>query len=304
MTSRSYCFTINNPENSLNIPENHPLIRYCVWQKEIGEKGTPHYQGYIELFKPSRMHAVKEINDLFLKAHLEKRRGTREEARAYAMKKETRADGPWEYGTWSGGSGTRTDIQSLKRKVDSANNILEVWEEFPSETLKYGKMIEKIISLKQTSRDWITEVIVCIGRPGCGKSYYCNSQGKDIYWKQQSLWWDGYRGNEHVLLDDFYGWITTSELLRICDRYPLMVQTKGGQTQFLAKKIFITSNQWPELWYKAWVQKLLPFEAFQRRVTKWVYWDSDKEVQEFTDFEEFKQCAINDGYDLEKKFLQ
>jgi len=52
-TSRRWCFTINNPTSE----ETHSFIttklaqgkgmRYCVFQLEEGEAGTPHYQGLI-----------------------------------------------------------------------------------------------------------------------------------------------------------------------------------------------------------------------------------------------------------------
>lgn len=86
----------------------------------------------------------------------------------------------------------------------------------------------------------------------------------DAYWKQRSQWWDGYMNHEVVVIDEFYGWLPYDTLLRLCDRYPLMVETKGGQVNFCAKTIVITTNGVPNTWYKN-----VYFPAFARRVTKW-----------------------------------
>ena len=53
-----------------------------------------------------------------------------------------------------------------------------------------------------------------------------------------------------MVLDDFYGWIKFDEMLRLLDRYPLLVETKGGTTHFTSRFIHITSNKHPSSWYK------------------------------------------------------
>lgn len=53
-----------------------------------------------------------------------------------------------------------------------------------------------------------------------------------------------------MVVDEFTGWIDNESLKRICDRYPYMVQTKGGAVPFVAKRVIITSNLPPEMWYK------------------------------------------------------
>jgi len=46
MQARCWCFTLNNPEEELAVNE-WDGIAYAVWQLEIGEEGTVHYQGYV-----------------------------------------------------------------------------------------------------------------------------------------------------------------------------------------------------------------------------------------------------------------
>lgn len=102
----------------------------------------------------------------------------------------------------------------------------------------------------------------------------------DAYWKQRSQWWDCYE-HKHVVMDDFYGWLPFDTLLRICDRYPLLVETKGGQTKFNAEVLVITSNQRPQEWYP----NVSNFDAFVRRVDK---------VMHFVDVDRFIEVNINE----------
>lgn len=71
-------------------------IKYGIWQQErCPTTGRLHLQCYFEFKKPMRMRAVKgALGDAT--AHVEPRRGTREDAREYCRKEESRVDGPWE----------------------------------------------------------------------------------------------------------------------------------------------------------------------------------------------------------------
>jgi hypothetical protein len=78
--------------------------------------------------------------------------------------------------------------------------------------------------------------------------------GTEVYWKDcRSAWWDGYLPHHKVVaLDDFrrdtFGF---SHLLRIFDRYPLSVQVKGTQAEFLAKWIIVTTTKKPSVLFAA-----------------------------------------------------
>lgn len=284
MTSRNYCFTISNPESLPDV--QNPAVRYCVFQEEIGENGTPHLQGYIEMSRSMRLTWLKTNLPGFETAHLEPRMGTREQARAYCMKPETRIGEVFESGDWeSGGQGTRVDIAALKELVDKGATDEAIWDAMPLMYLKYNRAIKDAKRLKTKCRDWKTEVIVLIGKPRLGKSKYCLDNAPKAYWKQRSQWWDGYEGQEDVVIDDYYAWLPWDTLMRILDRYPLLVETKGGQSNFVAKRVFITSNKAPADWYKD--QGKFPLDALTERVTKWVLFTGVGVFQEFDNYFDF-----------------
>jgi len=74
------------------------------------------------------------------------------------------------------------------------------------------------------------------------------------------------------VLDDFYGWLPWDFLLRLLDRYPLLVETKGGQVQFVAKTVVITSNK-P---YLEWYSESFDKAPLTRRLTRYT-WVEDQE---------------------------
>lgn len=106
------------------------------------------------------------------------------------------------------------------------------------------------------------------GPSGSGKSRHAYELGGDSqFWiarpisRGGSVWWDGYEGQSTVVIDEFYGWMSRDFLQRLVDRYPLLVQTKGGAVQFLALVIIITSNLPPEMWWK------IGLGSMERRLT-------------------------------------
>lgn len=145
MAVRAWCFTINNPAFpacDLPIPDH---ARYISWQREKGDAGTVHLQGYAEFSRPVRMAACKRA---WPTAHLEPRRGTREQARDYTRKDDTRDEGddagPFEHGAWEdGGSGARNDLHAAVASL-KAGGMKRVAEEQPTAYVKFSRGLREL----------------------------------------------------------------------------------------------------------------------------------------------------------------
>ncbi len=63
MQARRWCFTINNPPEGDNPLDLNGIehIRYGIYQRERGENGTEHLQGYIEFDTPMRLDRIKRL---------------------------------------------------------------------------------------------------------------------------------------------------------------------------------------------------------------------------------------------------
>ena len=97
---RDWVFTLNNPDPKTMKPIlDSEKVRYLAYQLEMSTTGTKHLQGYVEFFESENF---KDVLKLFngRDFHIEKRRGSREQARDYCIKEESRIRGPWIVGEW------------------------------------------------------------------------------------------------------------------------------------------------------------------------------------------------------------
>lgn len=257
---KNWVFTLNHPVlpevTALNSLVETNLADFLVYQYEQGESGTLHLQGYIQFSQRRRLTSVKKING---RAHWEPRRGTHEEAYNYCTKSETRATiagpGPYEYGVACTGPGERSDLRALHAAVKAGKDMAAISEEFFEQFLRYRNGIRDYILLHRGRREWQTAVFVYHGPPGTGKSSRAlHEAGPNAYWLRapdsgRPCYWDGYDGQENVVIDEFYGWISIKSLCRLIDRYPYSVDQRGTSYPFLARRIWITSNKSPDEWY-------------------------------------------------------
>lgn len=238
--SRNYCFTSFGVGAPIWDEES---LRYLVYQRELcPETKREHWQGYAECKKVMKIVGFKKcIGDA--KAHCEVRRGTREQAREYCMKPESRIGLPVELGEWTKGQGHRSDLAS----ACALGSTELVRLEFPTVYVRYHRGLEKLFE-NGAQRATKTEVEWYWGSTGTGKSRLAAEmvENRPCYWKPSGKWWDGYSGEECVVWDDFD---KTScgigDLLRLCDRYPLRVEFKGGSRNFVSSLLVFTSHLHP-----------------------------------------------------------
>lgn len=238
--AKNFCFTIFN----INWVPNPDNFKYIIYQKEKCTTGNEHFQGYFQLAKTCRIPAAKRLLNEE-SAHIEPQKGTNSQARDYCRKEESRVDGPWEHGIFAEGAGKRTDLDRIAEMP-----LEDIIENHPGTYVKYHKGLKALRQDAIPKRTWKTEVHVYWGEPGTGKSRTANELAPNAYWKMPgSKWWDGYNGEDDVIIDDFKPdeW-ERDALLRLMDRYPLRVEYKGGSCEFAAKRLIITTNFDPENW--------------------------------------------------------
>lgn len=125
----------------------------------------------------------------------------------------------------------------------------------------------ELLALKERPPSTLT---LLIGNPGCGKTWYVRDlegRRKCYYPHAGSKWFDGYRGQPAVLLDDFAGASSNWRLdfcLQFLDVYEMQLPVKGTHTYHLAERVYITSNIHPWCWYK-WSGRTIQYQALVRR---------------------------------------
>lgn len=260
--SKYWCFTYNNysTEDERRITDAiGESCTYGVFGRETGEGGTPHLQGYIELSERKRFGVVKRL--LGERVHLERRRGKAKQAAEYCKK-----DGDiHEYGTISvSEQGRRSDLEEIRTLIDDGVPEREIATTYFSQWVQYRKGFSAYRSLvgSSTTRTDL-KVVVFYGAPGTGKTRFVWEQFPDLFSVDDAelRWFDGYRGQETVLIDDYRGGANDSFILKLLDIYPMQVPIKGGFVNWRPKRIFITSNIAPP-----WTHGMIN-EALRRRIS-------------------------------------
>ncbi|QOW18365.1 replication-associated protein [Pseudorasbora circovirus 2] len=292
---KRWCFTLNNygDEDLQNISKviTPEMCEFAVVGQEVGEQGTPHLQGFVNLKQKKRLQQMKEM--VGARAHLEPAKGTDLQNDEYCTKEGKtylRIGEP-------SSQGKRSDLKEAVEMLHYTNgDFRAVARADPAVFIRYGRGLRDYwLTVGSTPRNFKTEVHVLVGEPGCGKSRYCHEKYPEVtpFYKQRGEWWDGYMGQGVVIIDDFYGWMKYDEMLRICDRYPHKVPVKGSFVEFTSKTIMITSNTHVIDWYKFDGYDAV---ALMRRVTSYKIWYNNAFI-EMNDMSR-EQCPIKMAYNF------
>lgn len=188
---RNICFTVNNPTAQLEPCTWGDKVVFCQWQLEMGEEGTLHYQGYMELKTPTTIRHLHTFSGLET-AHFEARRGTREQARNYCTPNKggntvdsTFIEGPWEFGIFRQ-QGARTDLLNLHNDLVAGRSLRTISNDHFTNFIRYNRGIERWIELNrlpQVPQDYklaqfniprldLTKANLLVGDEGLGKSRF------------------------------------------------------------------------------------------------------------------------------------
>lgn len=240
--SKRWCFTLNNYEET-DLPDILSWdVKYLVVGSEVGSSGTPHLQGFVIFKKNYRLSGVRKLKE---KAHWETTKGTSQQAADYCKKD----DDYEEIGVLSE-QGKRNDILSATKEIESGTSFQAVARSFPDVFVKYSRGLREF-SLATTAPYTHATVrgVWIYGPPGTGKSHSARHFDPDAYIKAQNKWWDGYDGQETVILDDLDCGVLGHYLKIWADRWACTGETKGGTVQLRHRLFVVTSNYSPEYFW-------------------------------------------------------
>lgn len=257
--AKHWCFTLNNYTQGERVFDLAPY-EYIVIGLEVGEKGTPHFQGYLVLKERQRLSAVKK---LWPRAHLFERLGTPERASDYCKKGEqTKAEWDLLHETgpnWgknvkiliedgilplTGGQKTKANYAET-RKLAMEGRLDEI---DASHYIRHYTTLKRIAQDHRpvpSTMDYVETPNLWIWGPtGSGKSTKARALLKDPYIKMQNKWWESYADEPHVLLEDLgTTHIYLGDHLKIwADRFGFRAEIKLGSCVLRPKMIIVTSN--------------------------------------------------------------
>lgn len=228
--------------------------------------------------KPVRFTHFKGLEG----AHFEPAHGTAEENIKYCSKEESRVGGPYIFGKASVGQGNRADIIALRDAIRAGKRADELFGDDRTvvAATKYTRAMDKMVECFGTAvpRDDIV-VTFHYGPSGTGKTHCASSPGA-YYFDGNNGFWNGYKGETSIILDEFGGHCLTPLMFqRLCDKYPLLLNIKGGSMPCAGRDIHICSNYLPSQW---WSEKTRYHQgAVYRRITVVHYHDVYKHFFKF-----------------------
>lgn len=261
--SKTWVFTLNNYIDD-DIKMMHAWqseINRMVVAREQGESGTPHLQGQITFKRKYRLGALKKLQS---KAHWEPAKAAQDSL--YCMKEGSDVI----INVDNRRQGKRNDIVDYVAAIKEGKSDVELINSFPSEYIKFSRTDKVRMMLdKEATRPFRKlEVIVRYGKTGTGKSRAPYEEGAFRFTDWDNLWWDGYEGEPIICLEEFYGQVKPTWLLNVLDGYQLKLKIKNGFTWAKWTKVYITSNDHPDNWYKS---DKIPEDvraAIKRRITR------------------------------------
>lgn len=231
--ARLFCYTA--------FSESPPTLKcqYHAYGKETcPTTGKHHWQGFVYFANAKTLSATIK---LLRPHHVEICKGSLEQNEAYCSK-----TGNYTEVGIKPRQGARNDLKDVIEQLKSGETTVEeILMEEPVFYHQYGRTLEKAEDLinRKRHRDFMTQGYWFWGPTNCGKSHKAHEMSSNFYSKpSDGRWWDGYAGQEAVIIDDFRGDIPFNELLRIVDRYPMAVPRRGREPHpFLSKLVIITS---------------------------------------------------------------
>jgi hypothetical protein len=247
--SRSWCFTLNNysEEDEVACHALALACKYIVIGKEVGESGTPHLQGFVYM---EDKYSLSVMREWLSRAHWEPMKGTPLQAADYCKK-----DGDFfEWGT----PPLSQEEKGVKGKEYWESQVL-AYAEGRREDVDADIYVRFGAGLARAAAYYYPPVLVdtdfkmewYYGGSGTGKSRRAREENPGAYLKMCNKWWDGYHGQDVVIIEDFDRdhKVLCHHLKIWADRYPFPAEVKGGKVDIRPKKIIVTSNYHPrDIW--------------------------------------------------------
>nr|WAE43204.1 MAG: replication associated protein [Cressdnaviricota sp.] len=253
--ARYWLFTVAASHNGVDWSPTPDLINdsitYVKGQKEegSGETNYVHWQFIVYTKRKIRLNSLK----LFFPAwsHLEVSRS--EAVESYVWKEDTRIEGSqFEYGSKPRSPKTANDWEEIRRLAQRGD-----LDNIPADV--YVRHFSSLNGIRVANQDPDDRPSIKVktywGVTGSGKTYRAFTEARQAeggFYRKASTtkWWDGYKGQKNILIDEFDGKsIGITHLLQWFDPYPMQVECKGSALALAGINFWITSNVDPLDWF-------------------------------------------------------
>lgn len=292
--SRKWLLTINNPgslgfshERLKEIISGMKSVLYWCMADEIGQNGTYHTHVYIQSRGGIRFSSLKKK---FEGAHFDMARGTALDNMHYvsktgkwenSKKAETKVENTFEeFGDMPvERQGSRNDLADLYSMIKDGMSDFDILEQMPDALANIERLdkVRQIIRQEEFKNHFRQlDVTYVYGDTGTGKTRGIMEQYgyPNVYRVTDYLHpFDGYRGQDVLMFEEFRSGIPISNMLTYLDGYPLELPCRYSNKYACYTKVYIVTNvpihdQYTNIQkesYSSWL-------AFLRRFSKVVHY--------------------------------
>lgn len=246
---------MNNPARDDITEVLNEHAEYHIYEPEVApDTGTPHIQGYVCLKKKFRLSGLKKFLPT---AHWEVAKGKPSQNIVYCSK-EGRAV---EYGVQPKDAVGAADWAAARRAAEEGRMA-----DIPDDM--YIRYIHSFLRIRQENPRVFAPLPDCTGfwiwgKSGIGKSRAVRTAFPDAYLKPCNKWWDGYRDQEIVIVEDVdpNHKVLAHHFKLWGDHYSFPAEQKGTTIAIRPRWIIVTS-QYP---IEDCFERFQDIEAISRR---------------------------------------
>lgn len=247
--SKGWVFTWHNyTESDLTRLKELPARYKSVGKEICPSTKREHLQGYIYFDNAKYLTTLKKFSE---KIHWEPAKGDDVDNYIYTSK-----EGEYFTDGVAPSQGQRTDLINARDRIREGTRADDLVMENPVMGHQYGRTLDRMEDIVMRNR-FRTEMTIGIwywGATGVGKSHcvYQNYSPETHYnYPNDNGWWDAYRQQDTVIINEFRGEIPYKELLELVDKWPKTVKRRHREPMpFISKTVVITSAMPPQAVYK------------------------------------------------------
>lgn len=221
---------------------------FCFGNEICPETKKQHEQGYIQFTKQRSFRQVKKL--LGEKVHFERCKGLPHHNIEYCKKE-------GDFYEWGDRpkQGKRADLKHYADLILAGQiTVQQIRRERPMVYQQYGRTLDKLEDdyMMTIERTKMTKGIWLYGPTGVGKTYKAYQIAgpkKNRYVKplKDGKWWDAYKQQKYVIINEFRGQMTFGELMELVDWGDHSVSRRNRQPlPFTSECVIITSPLPPE----------------------------------------------------------
>lgn len=237
--ARNWCATLYNCTTDQLTKLINGHVEQATYQQELcPTTSKEHIQAVFKFNRKLRFNQVKQLFAEF-NPHIELCRNYKKSVE-YCSKTESKIGDTIQINK------PGSVIEAIRDLIDEGD-IETIRREYFGYYLRYRRAILEDMVGRVIGRECPhTRGIWIYGPAGCGKTTAAAKCGREVYWKAPNKWWDGYRGENIVLLDDvdkkMWTW-ATHFIKRWTDHYCIIGETKGGHIHINHSWFIVTSNE-------------------------------------------------------------